>query len=68
MEIPKHWRTKAQRLRLEGFIIKNKNGVVTYEFPPKADKNKSGFLLPNNQVIHGVVVRKDQEKYDEGKN
>ncbi len=68
MEIPRNWRLKGPRYKLEGYKVIHSDGSTSYEFPPKANKNKSGFLLPNNQVIHGVVVRKDQEEDDKSKN
>ncbi len=77
MEIPRHWRLKAPRYRLEGFRIIRKDGTVDYEFPPmanpkkpievyncKIEAQKSGFLPPDDQVVHGEVVRQDQEQDD----
>ena len=69
------WRTRAQRLRLDGFKITHQDGSIDYEFPPKNNREKpievynckieaqnSSLLLPNDQVIHSEIVRQDQEQ------
>lgn len=65
MEIPRHWRLKKQRYNLEGFRIVRKDGTIEYEFPPK-NPNKLEELpvlfSPNNQIVHGVVIRQDQKQ------
>lgn len=68
MEIPRHWRLRGPRLRLEGLRDKI-TGVV--EFPSKANPKvlyNSSLLLPNDQVVHSEVVRKNQEQDDKAQN
>lgn len=70
MEIPRHWRVKKQRYNLEGLRIIKKDGTFEYQFPPKANLNlrNSNLLPPNDQIIHGEIVRKNQEQHNKGQN
>lgn len=72
MEIPRHWRTRRQRLRLEGFKITKIDGTIKYEFPPKARSeilyNSNLLLPPDNQVVYCEIVGKDQEQDHKSQN
>lgn len=73
VEIPRHWRTTHQRIRLEGQVCLKCDQKI---FPPKpkheCDKSlvfDSRLLFsPNNQVVHSVVVREKQKQDDKSQN
>lgn len=72
MEISRIWRTRGQRLRLEGYKTIHRDGAIEYEFPPKANYktlyDSSLLLPPDNKVIHCEVVGENQEQDHKGQN
>lgn len=73
MEIARIWRTTHQRIRLEGEVCLRCDEKI---FPPRPKHeckemiifDSNLFLSPNDQVVHGEVVRHDQEQNNESKN